>query len=66
MTERLCGRGVIEARALAATMEEFCREGRGDASTLGELGAFADVHRHPVRVACALLPWRTLVRALGD
>lgn len=66
MTERLRGRGVAEARALAAAMEGLCREGRGDESALGELAAFADVHRHPVRVACALLPWRTLVRALGD
>lgn len=66
MTERLRGRGVAEARALAAAMERFCGEGRGDATALGELAAFAEVHRHPARVACALLPWRTLVRALGD
>jgi nitrogen fixation NifU-like protein len=66
MTERLCGRSVAEARALATTMERFCADGRADAEALGELAAFGDVHRHPVRVACALLPWRTLVRALGD
>jgi NifU-like protein involved in Fe-S cluster formation len=30
------------------------------------LQAFADVHRHRVRIACATLPWRTLGRALGD
>lgn len=66
MTERLRGESLGAARALAAAMEAWCAEGRDDGAALGELSAFAGVHRHPVRVACALLPWRTLVRALGD
>lgn len=66
MTERLRGRTVVDARALATAMERWCADGWGDADALGELAAFGDVHRHPARVACALLPWRTLVRALGD
>ncbi|MCC6763917.1 MAG: SUF system NifU family Fe-S cluster assembly protein [Deltaproteobacteria bacterium] len=66
MTEDLRGASVAEARRRAAAMEAFCAEGRGDAAALGPLAAFADVHRHPARIACALLPWRTLVRALDD
>ncbi|MEB2286285.1 MAG: SUF system NifU family Fe-S cluster assembly protein [Polyangiaceae bacterium UTPRO1] len=66
MTEELRGAHVDEARRRAAAMEALCSDGRGAADALGPLAAFADVHRHPARIACALLPWRTLVRALGD
>ncbi|MCC6850311.1 MAG: SUF system NifU family Fe-S cluster assembly protein [Deltaproteobacteria bacterium] len=66
MTEILRGARVAEARRLAVAMEAFCAEGRGDADALGPLAGFADVYRHPARVACALLPWRTLARALDD
>jgi nitrogen fixation NifU-like protein len=67
MTERLAGCTVTDARAAIAVMERLC--GDGDApgdEDLGELRAFAAVHRHPVRVQCATLPWRTLARALAD
>jgi nitrogen fixation NifU-like protein len=69
MSERVTGATAEQARRWTAAMEAFCARGPqavpADAA-LGDLGAFADVHRHPARVACALLPWRTLARALGD
>ncbi len=67
MTERLRGCSVAEAEAAIAVMERLCGHGDGEreSAELGELRAFATVHRHPVRVQCATLPWRTLQRALA-
>ncbi|MEO6028907.1 MAG: Fe-S cluster assembly sulfur transfer protein SufU [Candidatus Binatia bacterium] len=67
MTEWLAGRTGVEARRLIAQMERVSAEGEvGEATVaLADLRPFADVHRHPVRVQCAMLPWRTLQRALG-
>lgn len=70
MSERVAGLAVDEARRLIAVMTRFCAT--GDAAVfdgvapIGDLAAFADVHRHRVRIGCATLPWRTLARALGD
>ncbi len=68
MGESVRSLGTGEARRLADAMEALCRTGEpGDAAAAGRLGdlmAFADVHRHPVRVGCALLAWRVLRRAL--
>jgi nitrogen fixation NifU-like protein len=70
MTERLTGATTSEARRLIDDMEAFCARGvrpiSTDGDALGDLLAFADVHRHPVRVGCATLAWCTLRRALGD
>jgi nitrogen fixation NifU-like protein len=70
MTERLTGATTAEARLLSADMATLCATGSCPGSDgepgLGELRVFADVHRHPVRVSCATLPWRTLRTALGD
>ena len=70
MTERLTGATKAEAARLVGVVQALCAEGVdaiGEARPLlGELEAFGDVHRHPVRVGCATLPWRTLERALGD
>lgn len=68
MSESVRARTPAEARAVADAMEALCATGApGDpetARTLGDLMAFAGVHRHPVRVSCALLAWRVLRRAL--
>lgn len=66
MCERLAGQPADAARLLADAMNGLCSTGVAeDARTLGDLMAFAEVHRHPVRVSCALLAWRVLRRALG-
>ena len=70
MTARLTGVTIAAARRLSADMETLCATGSCRAPdgepALGELRVFAEVHRHPVRVGCATLPWRTLRTALGD
>jgi nitrogen fixation protein NifU and related proteins len=71
MSEQLAGLTPAETSRLADAMESLCTTGAsGDAERdrlLGELLAFAEVHRHPVRVACATLAWRIMRRALsGD
>lgn len=70
MTARLTGATTSEARRLIDEMEALCARGARplspDGDGLGDLRAFADVHRHPVRVGCATLAWRTLRTALGD
>lgn len=70
MTERLSGATAAQARRVIDAMEALCTRGEGglvgDEAALGDLRAFADVYRHPVRVGCATLPWRTLKSALGD
>jgi nitrogen fixation NifU-like protein len=70
MTERLTGATRSEARRLIGEMEVLCARGvrprPADGDALGDLQAFADVHRHPVRVGCATLAWHTLRTALGD
>jgi nitrogen fixation NifU-like protein len=66
MCERLAGQPTGDALRLAAAMDGLCSRGAvDDAEPLGDLQAFAEVHRHPVRVSCALLAWRVLRSALG-
>jgi nitrogen fixation NifU-like protein len=65
MTERLAGRTVADAARAIHAMEQLCAGRAADDVELGDLRAFAAVHRHPVRVQCATLAWRTLRRALG-
>lgn len=65
MCDRLAGQSTAGALALADAMDGLCSAGiADDARGLGDLMAFAAVHRHPVRVSCALLAWRVLRRAL--
>jgi len=69
MTERVTGATKFEVARLIGVVRALCAGGidaTGEGRVLlGELEAFADVHRHPVRVGCATLPWRTLERALA-
>jgi nitrogen fixation NifU-like protein len=70
MTERLTGAARGEVTRAVGALEACCTRGAASADAPASLGdvlrAFAEVHRHPVRIACATLPWRTLARALGD
>jgi nitrogen fixation NifU-like protein len=65
MTEFLIGKTVAQAKEvfekfhhLLTTPEEK------QADDLGKLSAFSRVHRYPMRVKCATLPWHTLQAAL--
>jgi nitrogen fixation NifU-like protein len=70
LTQLLAGKTVAEAARLG---ERFALMLAGDAdaaadASLGDLRALAGVARLPMRVKCALLPWRALdeaVRGMG-
>jgi nitrogen fixation NifU-like protein len=68
MSERVTGATLAEAGRIADAVEALCatgvRLGPDVEAALGDLVAFGDVHRHPVRVGCATLAWRTLRAAL--
>ncbi len=70
MCERLAGALRGEVVDAIAALEARCARVEVSvavpARVADVLEAFTDVHRHPARIACALLPWRTLGRALGD
>ena len=68
MTDVLKGKSEAEARRILAAfvammLDEEPEEG---APELGKLEVFAGVKRFPVRVKCAMLPWRTLESAISD
>ncbi|MBI4517734.1 MAG: SUF system NifU family Fe-S cluster assembly protein [Deltaproteobacteria bacterium] len=65
MTEMLKGKSAAAARRLGEQFENFATTGAASAATdIGQLNAFAAVHKFPSRVKCALLAWRTLQAAL--
>ncbi|HVV87638.1 MAG TPA: SUF system NifU family Fe-S cluster assembly protein [Kofleriaceae bacterium] len=72
MSERVTGATGAEARALADRFERYVRAAPdtppasdGETEALGELTAFAGVRAVRSRQACALLPFRALLEALG-
>jgi nitrogen fixation NifU-like protein len=67
MTDALTGRAVAEARDLAAAFDAFVHAPPEAPvpDALGDLGAFAGVRRARSRIACATLPFRALLAALG-
>jgi nitrogen fixation NifU-like protein len=65
MTTVLKGKTKAEALELLDRFHHLATTGEGDAGQLGKLAALADVYKYPVRVKCAMLPWRTLEASLG-
>ena len=68
LTTRLPGVSLADALALAAAFEAFVQSAP-DAPTpagLGDLAAFSGVRRFRSRRACATLPLRALLAAVGD
>jgi nitrogen fixation protein NifU and related proteins len=66
MTELARGKTVGEIVSLAGRLADLLR---GDAAaaadpTLGDLRALTGVSRIPIRIPCAILPWRALTGAL--
>jgi nitrogen fixation NifU-like protein len=68
MTEVLKGRPEDEARALFRSFHDMVTGSPTEepGAGLGKLDVFAGVRRFPVRVKCAMLPWRTLESALAN
>ena len=65
MTQRLKGKPLAEADALAARFTEMMHGSTEAAADrkLGDLRALAGVARFPVRIRCALLAWNALSEA---
>jgi nitrogen fixation NifU-like protein len=72
MTDMLKGKTAAQARTLFAYFHDLCTEGAPediDATLLNDddkarLNALSGVRLYPMRVKCAVLPWRTLQAAL--
>jgi nitrogen fixation NifU-like protein len=66
MTDLSRGQSVTEIRARANALRALLRGDRSAAVTeaVGPLRVFEGVARLPARVACAMLPWEALLRAL--
>lgn len=63
MTSRLHGKSVAEAEHLAAQFQTMVRTGQ-PSDAMGDLNALAGVHKFPMRMKCALLPWEAMLAAL--
>jgi nitrogen fixation protein NifU and related proteins len=67
MTDLARGKTAAEIVALTSRLTELLRGDRDAAAdpVLGDLRAFRGVARIPVRIPCAILPWRALTDALA-
>jgi nitrogen fixation NifU-like protein len=66
MAETLAGKSREEADRILAIFRDLMRGNPPPAGAdIGDLDALAGVHKFPVRIKCALLPWTTLADALN-
>jgi nitrogen fixation protein NifU and related proteins len=65
MTQAVGGRALADVTSLAARFAAMLQGAAAPDAALGALGALSGVARVPARVPCAMLPWTTLLRALG-
>ena len=66
MTEAIKGRTRSDAARMKAEFEQMLTEGTEPAEELGDLEALQGVSKFPVRIKCALLPWKVLGQALDE
>lgn len=64
MTEALLGKTVTEAQKLFDLVHDMVTTGKTDVEDIGKLAVLSGVHKYPVRVKCAILPWHTMKSAL--
>jgi SUF system NifU family Fe-S assembly protein len=65
MTEAVKEHTVGDAERMKAEFEMMLTEGAEPAAELGDLEALTGVAQFPVRIKCALLPWKVLGEALA-
>ena len=65
MTDAIIGRTQAEARSLCARIEALLNGASESTADLGECEALLRVRDYPVRISCAMLPWRALLDALN-
>jgi len=66
MADAICDRSVPEVVRLLTAFERMLTEGDEPDPMLGDLEALQGVARFPVRIKCALLPWKVLRDALDE
>jgi nitrogen fixation protein NifU and related proteins len=66
MTEAIKQHTVDDAQRMKSEFEMMLTEGADPAEELGDLEALHGVARFPVRIKCALLPWKVLGEALAE
>ncbi len=63
LTESLKGKTMAEVKSLFDKVHDMILTGNMDGD-LGKLAALAGVHKFPVRVKCAILPWHAAMAAI--
>jgi nitrogen fixation protein NifU and related proteins len=63
LTESLKGRTMAEVKSLFDKVRDMVTTGNLDGD-IGKLAALAGVHKFPVRIKCAILPWHAAMAAL--
>lgn len=66
MTENVKGKTRAEAIVLMTRVKAMLTEPGAPSVPLGDLEALAGVRQFPVRIQCAMLPWKTLLAALDE
>ena len=67
MTESLKGKTIEEAQKLFRQYHEMIQTGDAEKIDLAKLGVFSGVHKFPMRVKCAILPWHAMMASVkGD
>ena len=64
MTEALKGTSVGETEKLFQQYQEMIKTGVADKIEQTKLRVFAGVHKFPMRVKCAVLPWHAMMASL--
>lgn len=64
MTEVLLGKTVTQALQLFDLVHNMVTTGQANVEDIGKLAVLSGVHKFPVRVKCAILPWHTMKNAL--
>lgn len=63
LTESLKGKTVAEVKSLFDKVRDMLTTGNLDGDA-GKLAALAGVHKFPVRIKCAILPWHAALAAV--
>ncbi len=66
MTDAIEGLTAGETERLLGAVEQMLKTGAETGEDLGDLDALRGVAKFPVRVKCALLPWKVLREALDE
>jgi nitrogen fixation NifU-like protein len=66
MADLIAGKTLAEVQTLWEDFRHMMEDpAENGAAELGDLQALRSVKKYPVRIKCALLPWNTLLQALG-